>query len=47
MTYEYGEPWWNDIGRGTLKNSEKTLTGAILSITNPTWADQGANPVEY
>jgi hypothetical protein len=25
MIYEYGEPWWNDIDRGKLKNSEKSL----------------------
>jgi hypothetical protein len=25
MIYEYGEPWWNDIDRGNLKNLEKNL----------------------
>jgi hypothetical protein len=23
MIYEYGEPWWNDIDRVKVKNSEK------------------------
>jgi hypothetical protein len=22
MTYEYGEPWWNDMDRGQQKNSD-------------------------
>jgi hypothetical protein len=26
MIYEHGEPWWNDIGRGNPKNSEKDLS---------------------
>jgi hypothetical protein len=34
----------NDIGRGKPKNSEKNLPSAILSTTNPTWIDPGANP---
>jgi hypothetical protein len=24
--YEFGERWWNDIGRGKPKNSEKNLS---------------------
>jgi hypothetical protein len=26
MIYEYGEPYWNDIDNGKLKNSEKNLS---------------------
>jgi hypothetical protein len=26
MIYEYGEPWWNDIDSGNLKNSEIHLS---------------------
>jgi hypothetical protein len=38
------EPWWNDTDRGELKNSEKNLSHATLSTTDPTWTDSGANP---
>jgi hypothetical protein len=37
MIYEYGEPWWNHIGR------RKTCTSATVSTTNPTWTDPGMN----
>jgi hypothetical protein len=26
VMYEYGEPWWNDIDRRKLKNSEENLS---------------------
>jgi hypothetical protein len=42
--YEFGERRWNDIDRGKPKNSEKNLSTATLSTTNPTWIDPGANP---
>jgi hypothetical protein len=29
MIYENGEPWWNDIDRGTQKKSKKTLSQAV------------------
>jgi hypothetical protein len=35
--YEY------DIDRGKPKDSEKNLSLATLSTTNPTWTDLGAN----
>jgi hypothetical protein len=43
--YEFGERRWNDIV--TWKNRRtrrKTCPSAILSTTNPTWIDPGANP---
>jgi hypothetical protein len=44
MIHKYGEPWWNDVDRGKLKNLEKTCPSATLSNTNTTRTDQGANP---
>jgi hypothetical protein len=41
MIYNYGETQWNDIDRINLR---KTCPSAILSTTNPTWTDPGANP---
>jgi hypothetical protein len=41
---EYGEPWWNYIDRGKLKNSEKRCHSATLSTTSPSWIDPLANP---
>jgi hypothetical protein len=35
------EQWWNYIGRGKPKNSEKTCPSATLSTTNPTMIDPG------
>jgi hypothetical protein len=35
--YEYGEPWWNDIDRGNLKNLEKTLLHFHLKIHYFVW----------
>jgi hypothetical protein len=46
VMYDYGEPQWNDIDRGNLKNSEKTCPSAILPTTNPTWTDPGVNPTK-
>jgi hypothetical protein len=39
MIYEYGEPWWNYIDRGKLKNSEKTYPSATSTAANPTCTD--------
>jgi hypothetical protein len=37
--------WWNEwFWQGKRKYSEKTCPDAILSTTNPTWPDPGANP---
>jgi hypothetical protein len=36
--------WWNENWQGKPKYSEKTCPSAILSTTNPTWPDPGANP---
>jgi hypothetical protein len=36
--------WWNEDLQGKPKYSEKTCPSAILSTTNPTWPDPGANP---
>jgi hypothetical protein len=36
--------WWNEDWQGKPKYSEKTCPSAILSTTNPTWPDPGANP---
>jgi hypothetical protein len=36
--------WWNEDWQGKSKYSEKTCPSAILSNTNPTWPDPGANP---
>jgi hypothetical protein len=38
------EQQWNDIDRGTLKNSEKYLSQFHLSTTNPTQTDHGVKP---
>jgi hypothetical protein len=35
--------WWNEDWQGKPKYSEKTCPSAILSTTNPTWPDPGAN----
>jgi hypothetical protein len=43
IIYEYGEPRWNNIDRGTLKNSEKTCPSATLSTKKLVWIDLGAN----
>jgi hypothetical protein len=41
--HEYGEPRWNDIGRGNIRTPSETCRSANLSITNPTWTDPGEN----
>jgi hypothetical protein len=43
MTYAYKEPRWNDIDRGKLMTQGKFCPIAVLSTTNPTWIDRGAN----
>jgi hypothetical protein len=35
--------WWNGDWQGKPKYSEKTCPSAIVSTTNPTWPDPGAN----
>jgi len=41
MTYEYGEPRWNDIDRGKLKNwRKKRVPVPLCSI----WVGPGPNP---
>jgi hypothetical protein len=42
--HEFGERRWNDIYRAKPNNSEKNLSNATLSTTNPTWIEPGANP---
>jgi hypothetical protein len=44
MTYEHGEPWWNDTDRVKTCELEKNCLRATLSTINPTWTDPGANP---
>jgi hypothetical protein len=44
MVYEYGELWWNDIGRGKPKNSKKNPLQCHFVHHNPTWTDPGMNP---
>jgi hypothetical protein len=41
MTYEYGQPQWNDTNKGRIRR--KTSVGATVCITNLIWAEQGAN----
>jgi hypothetical protein len=36
--------WWNENWQGKPKYSAETCPSAILSTTNPTWPDPGANP---
>jgi hypothetical protein len=38
------EQWWNDIFAGETEVLGENLPSAILSTTNPTWIDPGANP---
>jgi hypothetical protein len=49
MIHEHGQPRWNDIDRGKLKNSEKkNRPSATLSTTNPTRTNpdfRGQRPV--
>lgn len=41
--YEYIEQWWNYIYRVKLKNSEKPVSQYLLSTTDSTYIDPGAN----
>jgi hypothetical protein len=42
MTYEYGEPRWNDIDRENWRTRTETRSSATLSNTHTTWTDPGA-----
>jgi hypothetical protein len=39
ITYEYGEPRWNDTDRRKPKSRTETCPNVTLSTTNPTWTD--------
>jgi hypothetical protein len=43
-TYERGEPRWNDTDRENRRTRRETCPSGILSTTNHTWTDLGANP---
>jgi hypothetical protein len=45
MIYEHGEPWWNDIDRGKLKNFEKNLSQCHFIHHRLTWACARASMV--
>jgi hypothetical protein len=43
MTYEYGEPLWNDTDRKNLTIRGETCPRTTLSTKNPTFPHLGAN----
>jgi hypothetical protein len=44
VTYEYGEPRWNDTDKGNRRNLRKTCPNTTLSTASITLTDPGANP---
>jgi hypothetical protein len=44
VTYECGEPRWNDIDRGNRRTQRKSCPSSNFSTINPTWTDPVANP---
>jgi hypothetical protein len=42
IMYEYGEPLWNDIDRGNMKNFDKTQSQCYCVTTNTIWNDPDA-----
>jgi hypothetical protein len=43
VTYEYGEPRWNDTDREQLKSPKETCSSDNVSTTNPIRTDSSAN----
>jgi hypothetical protein len=44
VMYEYGEPRWNDVDRGSRRTRRRTFPHATLFTTNRTRTDPVANP---
>jgi hypothetical protein len=47
MIYEYGEPWWNDIGSVNPKSQKETCPSAILSTSHIYWLGHELRPPQW